>query len=200
MKEQRGWIPRLRDGLRGRTTRSREASPSQSAGDDQASNAEVAVGEPAMRHDLDRSVVSQDASSLFARLPLEIRQLIYLQVWKAGLPLLRLHIHAADRDGGPLQHTVCIVGDDEKPGPDETYDNPWPQWPRVIVPPRIWWSWCLRLRWGRHWKCQEQVMLGWDPTGVGMPRTAGKAGLLDVALTCKKMYLVGRYPKSNYDH
>lgn len=149
------------------------------------------------RQDLIATADCQALSPLFAKLPLEVRRQIYLEVWRAQIPSLRLHIHTSGGDGGPLNHTVCVVGHDEEPEEDTTIIQPWPHWPRPTsdlgsmgnAPPQwIWRAWCLRLRWGRHWKCQARIMTRWNPdTGEVTNDGGGDGDVLGVLLGCKRM-------------
>ena len=147
---------------------------------------------------------NQPQSPLFTRLPLEIRRIIYADIWRAHLgPDTRIHIYAAPRAAG-LTHAPCVcVGADDNlettPDDDDPINsNPWPAWRGAKQPPEWFWhAWSLRLRWGRHWRCQENVMLQWGSSGgdadqgVCSDNRPGRGGektpYLNVFLTCKFM-------------
>ncbi|KAJ9137465.1 hypothetical protein NKR23_g9101 [Pleurostoma richardsiae] len=145
---------------------------------------------------LEESSHAQAVSPLFAKLPLEIRRMIYLEVWRSHLgPGMRMHIHAAAGARG-LQHTTCVVDQPDNAVKEEP-------WSLVPLPPPaagdeqapdwFWWAWSLRLRWGVHWRCQEEIMRRWQRLD-GNGRQPGVSATptspyLSVFLTCKRIYL-----------
>ncbi|KAK4161498.1 hypothetical protein QBC43DRAFT_243308 [Cladorrhinum sp. PSN259] len=146
----------------------------------------------------------QDTSVFFSRLPLEVRQLIYLEVWKDYLKPrrtspskpgtdLRLHIYTDDSANLKLlRHTQCKVHPIDPPHEDTLYaTTPWlhdtDMNPNVPAPGWFWFAWVLRIHWGKHWKCQHAVQRRWDPR-TGTSKEVPPAPFLSVFLTCKKMY------------
>ncbi|KAK0741519.1 hypothetical protein B0T18DRAFT_330745 [Schizothecium vesticola] len=141
----------------------------------------------------------QDTSTLFSRLPLEIRRLIYLEVWRdyvhfpgqPGVPGLRLHLY---NDGledayGVLRHARCLVHKGSPaehdsqimPSPFETTHGSY------AIPTWYLFAWHLRKHWGNHWKCQSAIMQRWVPA-TGAEVAPERSPFLAVFLTCKKMY------------
>ena len=170
--------------------------------------------QPISRELLERSADAQDLSAFFRKLPLELRQLIYAEIWNQylgshdndhshqkqqhqdGTPALgrlRLHIHSSEPNSGPLTHTACVVDADTPNSGDPKGIQPWPDWPgteqNMPLPPQwVWSAWCLRLRWGRHWQCQEKVMMRWNHS-TGETDCVGKepSPFMPLFLSCKRM-------------
>ncbi|AEO67323.1 uncharacterized protein THITE_2129247 [Thermothielavioides terrestris NRRL 8126] len=150
------------------------------------------------------NVDSQSLSFFFGRLPLELRRLIYREVWKTYLKPrrmspsapgtdLRLHIYRDRSAASSLTHTRCRVHPGEPIEEDTFATAPWPfatpqQGPSTMPPRWFWEAWIMRLNWGRHWKCQYAVQKRWDPR-AGKGRPAKKAPFLPLFLTCKRMYV-----------
>jgi hypothetical protein len=154
------------------------------------------------REELLSSAISQDASLFFTILPLEIRRMIYREVWSAYLKPrrlspsspgsdLRLHIYANGSGRVNLGHTTCEVHPGEPTQEDAWVTSPWPfenhgSNPSRMPPRWFWFAWVMRLNWGKHWQCQHAIQKRWDPmTGYAEP--AEKAPFLAVFLTCKEM-------------
>lgn len=136
----------------------------------------------------------QPQSPFFTNLPVEIRRLIYDQLFRSTNSLMKMHIHAAC-DGARLTTTPCqyhpsatySTRDDEA---DPMQTDPWPGWRGRNQPPRWFWhAWGLRLRWGPHWKCQAAAMLDWktreDGTSVDLKGRRG--GWMGMFLSCRQM-------------
>ncbi|KAK1834973.1 hypothetical protein QBC39DRAFT_342333 [Podospora conica] len=160
---------------------------------DAASTITSTITHTQMQHTAD----DQNTSTLFSRLPLEIRRLIYLEVWRdyiqsadqSGHPELRLHLytyfgvkHRAWRHLRCLVHKGAPPEEDTHLGPspfDNSHTHPLPPW--------YFFAWNQRKYWGKHWKCQSANMKRWDrTTGITAPDVASP--FLPVFLTCKKMY------------
>lgn len=138
----------------------------------------------------------QDTSNLFSRLPLEIRRLIYLEVWRDYLhapgqsdgPGLRLHLYNDGLEDAVLRHARCLV---HKESPAE-HDNQIVPSPfedtrgAYVIPTWYLFAWHLRKHWGKHWKCQSAVMERWVPA-AGAVVAPEPSPFLAVFLTCKKM-------------
>ena len=143
-----------------------------------------------------RPADGQDTSALFSRLPLEIRRLIYLEVWsdylhspdQSGAPDLRLHLYNDGLEDGVLRHARCLVHkgspadhDSEiMPSPFDTTHSSY------AVPTWYLFAWHLRKHWGNHWKCQSAIMQRWVPA-TGADVAPECSPFLAVFLTCKKM-------------
>lgn len=157
------------------------------------------------RAELQSSADPQEACTFFSRLPLEIRRMIYREVWSGYLEArrapppsagsdLRLHIYANGSGRGILGHTPCKV----HPG-DPVQEDAWvtAHWPfdndggsPSRMPPRwFWFAWVMRLNWGKHWKCQHAIQKRWDPM-TGRAEPAEEAPFLPLFLTCKKMWVL----------
>lgn len=148
----------------------------------------------------DGETYEQLQSAFFARLPAELRRMIYRALWRSSNPLMKMHVHAAC-DGVRLTTTPCQYApaatystrDDDA---DPMRTDPWPGWKGRNQPPRWFWhAWGLRLRWGPHWKCQAAAMLDWKAKGDGtcVDLKRGQDGWLKVFLCCRRMS-VGPYP------
>ncbi|KAK3988242.1 hypothetical protein QBC44DRAFT_329739 [Cladorrhinum sp. PSN332] len=157
------------------------------------------------REEMQTTQDNQDTSAFFARLPLEIRQQIYREVWKKYLkPVrmvpsnpgtdLRIHLYTDDSSASvkTFRHTRCHVHPCDPHHEDTLYaSTPWlhdldinPDHP---APGWFWYAWVLRVHWGKHWKCQHVVQRRWDPR-TGTTKDAPKSPFLPVFLTCKRMY------------
>ncbi|KAH8882931.1 hypothetical protein GQ53DRAFT_847261 [Thozetella sp. PMI_491] len=209
---RRSWIRRCGRKVRGMMsrfrgrTRARDA-PGEPRGSSNATVTKHPAPKPAAQDGMAARMVRdpQSQSQFFSKLPVELRRHIYREVWAGYLGRrslsasspgsdLRLHIHEIEGNGqGRLGHTVCLVDPDAPAAADPQVIQPWPSWPfsnggNHPVPPLLfWWSWCLRLRWGKHWKCQERVMLRWDPH-TGKTTAPERSPFLPVFLTCRKMH------------
>lgn len=161
--------------------------------------------------ELQSSADPQDACAFFARLPLEIRRMVYREVWRAYLGArrvspptpsfgsgsdLRLHIYANGAGRGILGHTPCRVHPADPVQEDAWVTAPWPfdndgdgGSPSRMPPRWFWFAWVMRLNWGKHWKCQHAIQKRWDPA-TGRAEPAEKAPFLPLFLTCKKMWVV----------
>ncbi|KAF3767949.1 hypothetical protein M406DRAFT_70053 [Cryphonectria parasitica EP155] len=160
-------------------------------------NEGVMVQQQQHREDEDDEASKQIQSRFFARLPLEIRRLIYNELFRATNPLMKMHLHSSYH-GAQLTMTPCLYTpkamfstlDDER---DPMQTEPWPGWKGRIQPPRwFWYAWGLRLKWRGHWKCQAAEMMQWKAQGDGSCvdlRKGGRAsGLMGVFLCCTRMY------------
>lgn len=144
----------------------------------------------------------QPQSLFFTHLPLEIRRLVYAQLFGATNPLMKMHVHAAC-DGAHLTTTPCRyvpaatystrddARDDDAAAADPMQTDPWPGWRGRNQPPRWFWhAWGLRLRWGPHWTCQAAAMRDWearaDGTSVDFRGQRG-LGWMGMFLTCRQM-------------
>ncbi|KAL2015249.1 hypothetical protein VTK56DRAFT_5946 [Thermocarpiscus australiensis] len=155
------------------------------------------------RAELQSSADSQAPSAFFAELPLEIRRMIYLEVWRGYLKPrrlspanpgsdLRLHIYADGSARGTLGHTRCKVHPGAPAQEDTWVTAPWPfdndSNPSRMPPRWFWVAWVMRLNWGKHWKCQHAIQKRWDPS-TGSAEPVEEAPFLPLFLTCKKIYL-----------
>ncbi|KAK4129867.1 hypothetical protein BT67DRAFT_266875 [Trichocladium antarcticum] len=154
--------------------------------------------------ELESSADSQAASAFFAKLPLEVRRIIYRHVWATYLQQRRvsraspgsdmgLHIYTDCSVRGRLAHTGCRAHPGAPAQEDAWVTAPWPfdgdGDAAGMEPPRWFWiAWVMRLNWGRHWKCQHAIQQRWDPA-TGTARPSGKAPFLPVWLACKKMHV-----------
>lgn len=143
-----------------------------------------------------RPADDQETSNLFSRLPLEIRRLIYLEVWRdyihcpgqSDAPGLRLHLYNDGLEDGVLRHARCLV---HKGSPAEHDSQIMPS-PfedtrgAFVIPTWYLFAWHLRKHWGHHWKCQSAVMERWVPA-AGAVVAPEPSPFLAVFLTCKKM-------------
>lgn len=177
-------------------------SPSSSASLNQASDAN------ATSH-------KQLDSAFFAKLPLEVRRLIYTELWRSSNPLMKMHLHSSpptsdspsthDLPDSPasdarLMATACHYA------PTATYSTlrdkkdpvptaPWETWNFMGFRAPAWLrhAWRLRSTWGVHWKCQAAVMAGARPSMGASHYNEGRAvthgGLTGCFLTCKRMYV-----------
>lgn len=143
-----------------------------------------------------RPADDQQTSSLFSRLPLEIRRLIYLEVWRdylhppgqAGAPDLRLHLYNDGLEDGVLRHSPCLVHKGS-PAEHDSYIVPSPfqdTHGAYAIPTWYLFAWHLRKHWGNHWKCQSAIMERWVP-GPGPAAAPEPSPFLAVFRTCKKM-------------
>lgn len=159
------------------------------------SRLEAAACPPAsQRRSNNGQIDDQLESALFTKLPVELRRMIYTELWRSSNPLMKMHIHGS-ANGPKLVPTPCqyepkatfSTRDDEV---DPMRTDPWPAWRSRNQPPRWFWhAWGLRLRWGVHWKCQAMAMLNWNPRVDGtcedLSGTDGR--WLGCFLTCRKM-------------
>lgn len=145
------------------------------------------------RHD-NGEAHEQVESAFFTKLPVELRRMIYTELWRSCNPLMKMHIHGS-ATGPRLTTTSCryepkatySTRDDEV---DPMRTDPWPAWRSRNQPPRWFWhAWGLRLRWGVHWKCQAAAMMDWHPRGDGTCEDLRGADVrwLGCFLTCRKM-------------
>lgn len=86
----------------------------------------------------------QASSPFFERLPCEIRQKIYEELW--GLHDTRWHVHSLEGHVGPV--FPCLTDPDDE---DKRYTNfQASQEDNVVV-----WESRLRSPWNTHWRCAE---------------------------------------------
>lgn len=133
-------------------------------------------------------------SPFFSTLPVELRRLIYTELFRSTNPLMKMHLHAA-YDGARLGITPChylpsATYSTRDDAVDPMRTDPWPGWRAKNQPPRWFWhAWGLRLRWGPHWKCQDAEMMKWkarsDGTCVDLRGKDG--GWLGMFLSCMRM-------------
>ncbi|KAK0622008.1 hypothetical protein B0T17DRAFT_535635 [Bombardia bombarda] len=146
---------------------------------------------------------SDQTQSYFFRLPLEIRRLVYRELWSDYFKArdvspfspgsdLRLHIYS---DGfvtrssrRNLCHLRCMVDHDASSRDDSEAVNPWPfdTGFRALPPLWFWFACIVRLHWGHHMQCQNAVMGHWDPF-TGKTSEPDKSPFLPLFLACKKM-------------
>lgn len=168
-----------------------EASSSSSTATPTSSSASITQLDLSREH-METTTDQQEPSALFSKLPLEVRRMIYTEVWRSHLgPNLKMHVHAA-ANGARLTNTPCVCDGEANTGPEEDplTNDPWQAWSTGVKQPPVWFwhAWGLRMRWGRHWMCQKQVMLQWKPDGEGACRDErNRSSYLGVFLTCKRM-------------
>lgn len=155
--------------------------------------------------ELESSADSQALSAFFTKLPLEIRRMVYREVWRTYLQHRRvspsgpasdmgLHIYTDGSVRGSLAHTRCMTHPEAPAKEDAWVTAPWPfdnsaVTTAAMMPPRwFWMAWVMRLNWGRHWNCQHAIQQRWDPA-TGRARPRDRAPFLSVWLTCKKMFV-----------
>ncbi|KAI0892048.1 hypothetical protein F4806DRAFT_500417 [Annulohypoxylon nitens] len=131
----------------------------------------------------------QLGSTLFGRLPLEIRDMIYAECWKASG--LRQHVFLRD---GRLTHWPCTLASDET---DERLE----ELQRMIevqgTQPRsrtrslvLHGKWARRFSspWHNHWQCEEEM----EESMANNEGTHSRTLFLPILLTCKRTYLESR--------
>ncbi|KAI1092221.1 hypothetical protein F5B19DRAFT_492647 [Rostrohypoxylon terebratum] len=131
----------------------------------------------------------QLSSTLFGRLPLEIRDMIYVECWRASG--LRQHVFLRD---GRLTHWPCTLVSDER---DERLE----ELHRMIevqgTQPRsrtrslvLHGKWARRFSspWHNHWRCEEEM----EGSMADDEGTRSGTLFLSILLTCKRTYLESR--------
>ncbi|KAI0110678.1 hypothetical protein F4776DRAFT_667551 [Hypoxylon sp. NC0597] len=136
-------------------------------------------------------------STFFGKLPLEIRDMIYAECWKASG--LKQHIFIR---GGSLTHWPCTLPSHE---PDERLEElqrmvqvqevPLRSRTRAL---RLDDKWAARFSspWHEHWRCEEDMRekaLDNVDTYQGHPSHTQRTLFLPILLTCKRMYLEARH-------
>ncbi|KAK3935348.1 hypothetical protein QBC46DRAFT_51888 [Diplogelasinospora grovesii] len=145
----------------------------------------------------------QSGSIFFARLPLEIRQLIYREIWRGYLKArrvspsspgsdLRLHIYTDGSGRVTLGHTQCKIDPGAPSQEDAQVIQPFFPFDtttgQTLTPPMWFWlALVMRFHWDKHWKCQHAIMKRWDPQ-TGKAKEVERSPFLPLFLTCKKMY------------
>jgi len=119
----------------------------------------------------------QPSSSFFQRLPIEIRQMIYVELWRISRPRGTLRYHIV-RKAWPSQklrltHTECIT--DVLEGTQQQL----PIYPTGLPsdPPNL------------HLACREEDLRELECRGLSVDREQYTSTFLPALLTCKQMYL-----------
>ncbi|KAI0832254.1 hypothetical protein F5Y06DRAFT_290390 [Hypoxylon sp. FL0890] len=135
----------------------------------------------------------QLGSSLFGKLPLEIRDMIYSECWKVSG--LKQHVFIR---GSSLTHWPCTLASDEA---DERLEELQRMVQIQEVPPRsrtrallLDEKWAARFSspWYDHWCCEEDMkekMFHNDGTYQGHPSHSRRTLFLPILLVCKRTYL-----------
>ncbi|KAI1200714.1 hypothetical protein F5X97DRAFT_78020 [Nemania serpens] len=125
----------------------------------------------------------QQDCSLFQRLPIEIRKMIYAYVWQGPYDHMYhesngRHLHFQD---GHWVHTRCVMYQED----DEDTDLIQQQMDLIRDSGRgdlLLWQRRLASTWGqRHWRCEERIK-------YGTPTSIDRTDLGALMITCKKMH------------
>ena len=122
---------------------------------------------------------AQLQSRLFS-LPLEIRQLIYLELWReAGLGQ-HIFIHR-----GGYTHAPCILSDQNAPDQRQVeVDRLWGDWesPMGTCVENHLWARRLSSAWCNHWRCEERA-------AARSAKAPDRSPFLPMLVACKRMYV-----------
>jgi len=121
----------------------------------------------------------QEPSAFFSALPLEIRQMIYIEFWR--LTGLKQHVFSRIPITGLLTHSPCIT-DPRAPDPrHEESQNGVGEGSAV-------WERRFRTGWCVHWACEELDRPEVVPSNAAAtPRRRPWSPFLPVMQTCKRM-------------
>lgn len=136
--------------------------------------------------DLSSSADPQLQSVFFGRLPREIRDMIYHEMWEVSGS--RQHVFETE-DGPTLGHFPCVLTPREKDTRNEDFERLWDRQqerrPRSLVVDAPW-AERMASSWHEHWKCEEAMRAS---------RASGSQTgtlFLPSLLTCRRMYVPSR--------
>ncbi|KAI1395432.1 hypothetical protein F4819DRAFT_492482 [Hypoxylon fuscum] len=119
-----------------------------------------------------RPQLDQHQSSFLNKLPLEVRRLIYLELWRAsGLSQhIIYHKNHSDEEKSHFCHWPCIsefdVEDERQNALQALRDqDPTPQTEESEMVCPEWYPY-LSSRWYDHWKCEENMLKAYEAAGV----------------------------------
>ncbi|KAI2468490.1 hypothetical protein F4781DRAFT_266692 [Annulohypoxylon bovei var. microspora] len=139
---------------------------------------------------------AQLGSTFFGRLPLEIRDMIYAECWKASGLKQHVFIH-----GGRLTHWPCTLASDEVDERleelhrmFEVQENQQRSRTRSLILDD---KWARRFSspWHNHWRCEEEMdetVVNDEGTHHGHTLRSNRTLFLPILLTCKRTYLEAR--------
>ena len=119
----------------------------------------------------------QLSSSFFGKLPLEIRDIIYSEVWAASG--LRQHVFSRD---DRLVHCPCLLASGKDDKKDDEFEEVWQNRRRsrtgsIVVDEK--WASRFSSSWNDHWICEEEMLSNAKPKPHAL--------FLPALLTCKRM-------------
>lgn len=122
---------------------------------------------------------TQEPSAFFSVLPLEIRQMIYVEFWRTvGL---KQHILLSTGASSAFTHSPCIT---DQRAPDVRYEQSQDNDGQGTDV----WERRLRSAWCAHWPCEELNDPGVIPSDdTAPPRGPRWSPFLPAMLTCKRM-------------
>lgn len=130
--------------------------------------------------DLSSAMASQLQSDLFSRIPREIRDMIYVQLWEVSGPRQHVFEHEAG-----LTHWPCLLNDEEEDTRNKNFEALWHEQqgkhPQSMVHHATW-ARRMSSTWHEHWRCEEAMI---DAKAEGKKT---QALFLPSLLTCKRMY------------
>jgi hypothetical protein len=150
----------------------------------------------------------QRQSPFFDRFPREIRDAIYLELWRtAGLSQ---HVFWHEDQRNPEKSKYCLWPctaefqvEDECEGELQRQLEVWPQGDRPQFMHSLLWHSRLHSHWFNHWRCEEDLLGAYENAGLGVDRYEGpstkfncpcrlndtlpRKPYLPMLLSCKKM-------------
>lgn len=122
---------------------------------------------------------AQEPSAFFSALPLEIRQMIYVEFWR--LTGLKQHVFSRVPIAGRLTHSPCITDPRAPDARHEKSQNSGGESSAV-------WERRFRTDWCVHWACEELDRPEVVPSNVApTPRGPPWSPFLPAMQTCKRM-------------
>ncbi|KAI1371443.1 hypothetical protein F4677DRAFT_435658 [Hypoxylon crocopeplum] len=139
----------------------------------------------------------QLGSTLFGRLPLEIRDMIYAECWKASG--LKQHVFIQD---GHLTHSPCVVAPNEV---DERLEELYRMFQAqassrgsrtrsIVLDGEL--ATRFSSSWHEHWRCEEEmkeIVACTDDAHQSHPPRLRMTLFMPILLTCKRTYLEARH-------
>ena len=127
---------------------------------------------------LSASADAQPVSRLFSNIPAEIREMIYVELWRSAGLSQHIIYRRTLRD---MTHTPCLV--------DQVRDQD-VRYARLMSsagPSKQPWEARLQSEWCLHWQCQENSDAAKRAAGRDGTQLAWKTPFLAALLTCKRM-------------
>ncbi|KAI1413932.1 hypothetical protein F5Y13DRAFT_160350 [Hypoxylon sp. FL1857] len=139
----------------------------------------------------------QLGSTLFGKLPLELRDMIYSECWKASG--LKQHVFIRH---GSLTHWPCILASHEADARLEELQRmvqvqevpPGSRTRTLILDDK--WAARFSSPWHEHWRCEEEMkekVFDDDGTFKGHPSRPRRTLFLPILMACKRTYLEARH-------
>ena len=127
--------------------------------------------------DFQATTCLQLVSPFFGRIPLEIRDMIYSELWTTSGP--RQHVFSRN---GRLAHCPCLLTEGKDDKKDDEFEEVWQNRRRsrtgsIMVDEK--WASRFSSSWNDHWICEEEMLSD--------AKRGSRAPFLPALLTCKRM-------------